>query len=97
MGMDKKEFRKQVKKYAKTVVKQKLVMYSIAKKEGLKVSKNEYKDYLADLLKNAGFTEEAFQQQYGESIEDYAEENDFKTNLLMDKVLDKVMEYGKAK
>ena len=69
-------------------------MHYIAKKEGLKVSDQEYKDYLKNLLKDAGFTEETFQQQYSESIEDYAEENDFRTNLLLQKVIDKIKEYG---
>ena len=95
MQMSEEDFAKQAKSYAKTVVQQKLVMHYIAKKEGLKVSKNEYKKYLKDLLKDAGFTEETFQQQYNESIEDYAEENDFRTNLLLQKVIDKIMEYGK--
>ena len=97
MNMSESQFKKEAKSYAKTVVKQKLIMHEIAKKEGLKVTKKEYNDYLQKLLKDSGFTEETFKQQYSESIEDYADENDFKTNLLLQDVLDKVMEYGKAK
>lgn len=97
MNMSESDFNKQAKAYAKTVVKQKLVMYYIADKEGLKVTNKEYKKYLSDLLSNAGFTEATFKKQYNESIQDYAEENDFRTNLLLNKILDKVMDYGKAK
>ena len=88
------DFAEQAAQYAETVVKQKLVMHSIAKTEGLSVSKAEYKEYLDQLLKDAGMDEKAFIEQYNETIEQYAEENDFKTSLLLEKVLDKVMEYG---
>jgi trigger factor len=97
MNMSESDFNKQAKAYAKTVVKQKLVMHYIADKEGLKVTNKEYKKYLSDLLSNAGFTEASFKKQYNESIQDYAEENDFRTNLLLNKILDKIMDYGKAK
>ncbi len=97
MKTDSKSFNKQAKSYAKSVVKQKLVMHSIAKKEGLKVTNKEYKNYLSKLLKEAGFTEESFKSQYGQSIEEYGKDNDYKTNLLLQKVLNKVMKYGKEK
>ena len=97
LNISEKEFKKECRKYAKSVVKSKLVMHSIAKEEELSVSSKEYKAYLSELLDNAGFTEEQFRSQYNESIEKYGEENDFKSNLLLDKVLDKVMEYGEAK
>lgn len=91
-----KKFDKEAESYAKDVVKQKLTMFAIAKKENLKVTDKEYKAYMEDLLKNAGFTKESFKKQYNQSIEDYGKDNDFKTNLLLQKVLNKVMEYGKA-
>ena len=97
MGTTESGFKTQAKAYAKTVVKQKLVMYDIAKKENLKVTNKEYKKYLSNLLSNAGFTESSFKKQYNETIEEYGEENDFKTNLLLQKVMDKVLEEGKAK
>jgi trigger factor len=97
MNTTESSFKTQAKAYAKTVVKQKLVMYSIADKEGIKVTNKEYKAYLSKLLSDAGFTEATFKKQYNESIEDYAKENDFRSSLLLNKVLDKVMDYGKAK
>lgn len=97
MNSDEKAFDKQSKEYAKTVVKQKLTMYAIAKKEGIKVSNKEYKDYLSKILKQAGFTEESFKKQYKQSIDKYAEENGIKSNLLLQKVTDKVMKEAKEK
>lgn len=97
MGTTESGFKTQAKTYAKSVVQQKLVMHYIAKKEGLKVTNKEYKEYLSKLLKDAGFTEATFKKQYNESIEDYGKENDFKTNLLLQKVTEKIMDYGKAK
>lgn len=96
MQSDSKKFEKDAEKYAKDVVKQKLTMFAIAKKENLKVSEKEYKNYMSDLLKNAGFTKDSFKKQYGQTIEEYGKDNDFKTNLLLQKVLTKVMKYGKA-
>lgn len=95
MNTTEKKFNKQARSYAKNVVKQKLVLHLVAEQEGISVSNKEYKQYLKDLLKNAGFTEDTFKQQYSESIEKYAKENDFRTNLLTDKVLDQVIKYGK--
>lgn len=97
MNSDEKSFAKQAKEYAKTVVKQKLTMYAIAKKEGIKVSSKEYKEYLANILKQAGFTEDSFKKQYKQSIDKYAEENGIKSNLLLQKVTEKVMKEAKEK
>lgn len=96
MNTDEKKFKKQSDEYAKTVVKQKLVTYAVAKKEGIKVSDKEFNDYLAKLLKQAGFTKESFKKQYKQSVEKYAEENGFRTNLLLEKVNEKVVKYAKV-
>ena len=97
MNSNEKAFEKQAKEYAKTVVKQKLTMYAIAKKEGIKVTDKEYKEYLAKILKQAGFTEESFKKQYKQSIDKYAKENGIKSNLLLQKITDKVMKEAKEK
>ena len=94
-GMTEKTFNKKANEYAKTVVKQKCVMYSIAKKEGIKVTDKQYKAYLKKMLKNAGYTESSFQSQYGMTIEKYGEENDFKTAYMLSKVVDNI--YSSAK
>ena len=91
------EFNEQAKTYAENTVKSKMVMYLIAEKEGIEIDDDEFGDYLQNLLTEAGFTDDTFKDAYGESIEDYAEENSFDYYYLLNKVIDKVMEYGTEK
>jgi len=96
MGYDSEAaFNKAIKKYAKKAVFQKMVMYSIARTEDIEISDKDYKNYLADLLKGAGFTEDTFKSSYGETIEQYGEENDFRTSYQLQKVCQKIKSYGK--
>lgn len=97
MQMSEKDFNKQTKEYAKTVVAQKLTMHAIADKEDLEVSSKEYKNRLDELLKQAGFTKEQFQQQYNQSIEEYAKANDFGSSFLLEKVEQFILDNGKVK
>ena len=92
-----KDFQKQAKTYAKSVVKQKLVLYAIADKEKLNISNKDYKDRLEKLLKNAGMTKDKFKEQYNMTIDEYAEKNDFKANFLSEKVNDFIYKNAKAK
>jgi len=96
MGMTKSEYNSSTKKYGKLITKQKLILYSIAKEEGIKLSDKEYKEKLNNMLKKAGYTEDTFKQQYSQTIEEYGEENDFRTSMLLDKVMEKVTKYAKA-
>ena len=96
MNTNEKDFDKQAKTYGESVAKQKLAMYAIADKEKLTVSNKEYKKRLKELLKNAGMTEEQFQEQYNKTIEEYAEENDFKSQFLLEKIYDFLYKNGKA-
>lgn len=95
-GMTMKQFNKQLKSYAKSMAKEKLVMYSIAKKENIKISDKEYNQYLKKMLKEAGFTEASFKSQYNMTIEEYAEQNEFRVSYTLDKVLDKIKSSAKA-
>ena len=72
-----------------------MVLYSIAKTEGLEVSDDEYAEYLQSLLKSANMDEDAFKSAYNMTIEEWGEENNVRTSLLLNKVMDKVIEYGK--
>ncbi|MBR2547170.1 MAG: trigger factor [Eubacterium sp.] len=96
MGTTEEDFDKQAKEYGKSVAKQKLVMYAIADKENLKLSGKEYKDRLKELLDNAGMTEKQFKEQYNQTIEEYADENDFKSQFMLEKIYDFLYENGKA-
>ena len=96
MQSSEKDFNKQAKTYGKSVVKQKLVLYAIADADGIKVTNKEYKDRLKEMLSNAGMTEKQFKEQYNMTIEEYAEQNDFKANFLSEKVNDFIYKNGKA-
>ena len=92
-----KDFQKQAKTYGKSVAKQKLVLYAISDKENLKISNGDYKKRLKEMLKNAGMTEKQFKEQYNQTLEEYAEQNDFKANFLSEKVNDFIYKNAKAK
>ncbi len=97
MGLTKKQFEKLAKETAQKAVKQELVLHSIAKLEKIETSSEEYNEYLSKLLKDAGYTEETYEEENGISIAEYAEKNNLYTSFLYQKVMDKVMEYSKAK
>ena len=94
LGMSQEDFDERKKQYADDTVLQEMVTYYIAREENLEVTDKEFKEYLEDTLESAGYTEDTFQQSFGQTIEEYAEDNQWKIALLLDKVLDKIMEYG---
>lgn len=97
-GMSVEDFDKQLKTAAENTVRQELVVYSLSKELGVSVSKSEYNDYLNDLLKKAGYDDaKAFETAAGTSLAEYAEENYMYETMVYQKVMDKVMELGKAK
>ena len=95
VGYTEKEFSKTVKKYAKEKVLNDMVCYYIAEKEGLEVTDKEYEDYMENLMKSSGYTEKTFKEQFKMTIEEYCEQEGYRTSLLLSKVMDKVMDYGK--
>lgn len=96
-GLDTKAFNEEVKKAAENTVKTELILHSIADAEGIKFSDKDYNDYLQGLLKDAGYTEESFQQERGQEFSAYAEENDLYMPYMYERVMTKVMEYSKEK
>lgn len=95
VGYTEKEFKKTVKKYAKEKVLNDMVCYYIAEKEGLEVTDKEYDDYMENLMKSSGYTEKTFKEQFKMTIEEYCDQEGYRTSLLLNKVMDKVMDYGK--
>ena len=95
IGYEEKDLNKNIETYAESIVKEEMVLYSIAKTEGLEVSDDEYAEYLQSLLKSANMDEDAFKSAYNMTIEEWGEENNVRTSLLLNKVMDKVIEYGK--
>lgn len=92
-GLTEKEFKENAKSSAEETVKDELILRSIADKEGIKVGKSEYGEYLEKIIKDAGYTKETFKSENGISIEEYADVNNLYTSCLYQKVMDKVIEY----
>ena len=95
MRTDKKGFEKLKQEYAKNIVFNRMVMYSIARSENISLSNREYKKELLKILEDNGYDEESFKKAFGKDIETYADEQNWRQKILFDKVLDKVMKDGK--
>lgn len=97
LGMDEEEFNEQINVYAATSVEMELILHQIARLEGIEVTDDDYKEFVYQMLEEAGMTADEFKEQNGFSIEEYAETSDLFTSCLYQKVMDKVMGYSKAK
>ena len=95
MRTDKKGFEKLKQEYAKNLVFNRMVMYSIARSENVSLSNREYKKEILQILEDNGYTEESFKKAFGKDIETYANEQNWRQKILFDKVLDKVIKDGK--
>lgn len=82
---------------AKEQVKDELVLYAIAKAEGISLSDSDFQKYGEELLSNAGLTADKFESSYGTSFAEYASQNNLFGTFLYGKVMEKVMEYSVAK
>lgn len=96
LGYTEDELNSQIVAYAESKVFQELIIYAIADAEGLEVTNDEYEAYMQDVLQQSGYNEESFQQYYGTTIEAYCEQEGLRSSMLLNKVMDKVMEYAKA-
>lgn len=96
LGMTVDEFNKQIEDAAKLTVKYELILNQIARLEGMKLTDEDYSNYIDKLLEDSGLTKDTFKAQSGMSIEEYAEQNDLFTSMLYQRVMDKVMEYSKV-
>ena len=97
MGMNADSFNEMAEENAKNQVAQELILYAIKNSEGLDLKQSAYNDYLKGLLEDAGMTEEAFKEQNGKTLAEYADENSMFTTYLYSEVMNKVMEYSVGK
>lgn len=95
IGYTEDELNAQVTTYAETKVFQEMIVYSIAEAEGLTVTDEEYEEYMQVTLTQSGFDAETFESYYGMTIEEYCEQEGLRASLLLNKVMDKVVEYAK--
>lgn len=97
-GMDEAAFADYLDMYAQTIVEQEMVMYAIAKAEGISLSDKEYKDLLVLTLKEQGFSgEDAFESQSGMSFEEYAGKENLQKTFLLEKVINFIVENAAEK
>ena len=86
-GMDEKKFKEELTAYAKTQVKLDMIMYSIAEKEGIKVSSSEYDKFIDDTLEKYGYTKATFEKaNNGKSYETIVGKEKIKAEALKKKV-----------
>lgn len=94
IGYTEEELEAQMNSYAENQVFQEMIVYSIAKEEGLEITDERYEEEMAALLTLYGLDEETFKSYYGQSIEDYCEQQGLRENLLLNDVMNKIMEYS---
>lgn len=92
LGMTEDTFNEQVEEYAKIQVKHDMIMYYIADKEDIKISRSDKKEYVKNLLAQYGYTEETYKKaNNGKSYESVAGKDAIKAATLSDKVGDYVV------
>lgn len=95
MGMDADSFKTEMETYAEELSKDTLVLRYLCDKEGVTLTDKEYNDKLLEILANNDFDEESFQESYGMTIQEYAEQNAWKPSIIREKAMEKVLEKGK--
>lgn len=96
MGMDEETFNEQVDQYAKIIVKQEMVLYYIAEKEGIEIDNKEYEDFITKSLESYGYTEETYKELNGKSYEDTAGKDNIMREAYTEKVLGMILDNAKV-
>lgn len=96
IGYTEDELEETVTEYAETKVFQEMIVYYIAEQEGIEVTDDEYEEYMSNMLTESGLDEDTFKSTYNMTIEEYCEQQGLRSTMLLSKVRDKVLEYGKA-
>ncbi len=96
-GMDEASFSEYMDTYARTIVEQELVMYAIAKAEGISVSRAEYKERLLEILQEQGYESEAdFKAANGKSFEEVAGKVNLQKTFLLEEVIQFIADHAKT-
>ena len=90
-----KEYKKELRKSAEETVKEDLVISAIAQKEGIKVTREAVDKYKARYLKDMDVTEQEFEQQAGQTLDEYLGDDIYKT-VYRDEVSEKLYDIAKA-
>lgn len=93
VGMNEEEFADYVNQQSEVVVKQEMILYTIARNEGIEVTEEEYDAGLLDMITKEGFASlEEFEEAYGEPFESFAGKENIMVTLLLEKVMDWLVE-----
>ncbi len=76
--------------YAKSSLKEQLIVYAIALERNIDLTEKEYQKYLDKYLSDAGMTEEKYEETFGVTIYEYAESKNLKTSILKEKVFESI-------
>ncbi len=91
LKLEQADYDEQADLYVQQLVKQEMVIYAIAEKEGLEVTDEEYEQQLEAMLTSTGFAdEEAFENYTGMTLDEYAEAYKFDRDILLTKELDTI-------
>lgn len=93
---DETEFMENIRTSAESAVKEEMILYYIARENGLEMTLQDQQAYLDDVLAENGITAREFKEKYSTSIEEYAEESGIMTSLLYERVFDFLVENGVA-
>ena len=93
--MNEESFAQRQKESAQKQVKDSMMMYYIARKEGIKFTNREYKKRIAEILDMNGISEEDFKTKYSMTPREYADQNGWREGFYLEKVLDRIESFGK--
>jgi trigger factor len=85
------DFNTQVAEYAKVLVKEEMILYTIAGKEDLNTTNDEYEQFIKDTLEDYDYTEESFKETQGKTYEDAVGKDTIMRQLYLDKVQDFIL------
>lgn len=96
MGMDEAKLNEEIENYAKEVVKNEMLLFYIAREQGMTVSDEEYSKAIDDIIKEQGFeSEQEFEDQYKMTVEELYSKKYIITDIYLEKVMDYIIENGK--
>lgn len=97
MGLDAEGFNSMVADSAKNIVKTELILHAIAKNEGIEFTDSGYTEFTEKILEDAGYTKESFEEEQGQKLQEYADQNALYLAYEYKAVMAKVQELAKAK
>lgn len=97
-GVEMEEYEKNLKEVGQSMVEAKMIFCKIAQKDEVKITEKMYKEELNKLMMSQGAKDEkSFKESKGMTIEEYADKIDYKTSVLVQKVLDKLCKVDEEK